>query len=163
MKNKFTEKGFTLIELMIVVAVIGILAAVAYPAYQDHLMKSRRADAKAGLLSLQMAQEKYRNNCLQYATDIHSNPNYYACDTDTSDFTLTHATESPDGNYTLSIVSGGTSTYSLKATRKAGKPQATDKCGDYVIDQNGFKIVENAIADYYDDGSGTDKKSTYCW
>lgn len=57
--------GFTLIELMIVVAVIGILAAVAYPSYQDSILKGRRAQARTALLELQQQQERYMTqfNC----------------------------------------------------------------------------------------------------
>jgi prepilin-type N-terminal cleavage/methylation domain-containing protein len=49
-RNKVLQKGFTLIELMIAVVVIAILAAIAYPSYQDSVRKSRRADAKSALM-----------------------------------------------------------------------------------------------------------------
>ena len=51
--------GFTLIELMIVVVVVGILGAVAYPAYLDHVRKGKRAEARAALLNLLQQQERY--------------------------------------------------------------------------------------------------------
>lgn len=58
--------GFTLIELMIVVAILGILSAVAYPSYQNYIRKSRRADAHTLLQAAQLAQEKWRLNHVDY-------------------------------------------------------------------------------------------------
>lgn len=143
------EAGFTLIELMIVVAIIGILAGIAYPAYSEYVKKGRRADAKAGLMSLQLAQEKYRTNCTQYATAI-GNP--MSCVT--GNFTLIGSTSSPDGHYTLSIVSADGAGYSLKATRLSTGAQKNDKCGDFLIDQDGNKSVANAATGY---------DATTCW
>ena len=52
-------KGFTLVELMIAVAIVGILASIAYPSYQDSVRKSRRADAKGALLGFANAMERH--------------------------------------------------------------------------------------------------------
>ncbi|MDP9933163.1 type IV pilin protein [Variovorax paradoxus] len=60
MKNKpLIQRGFTLLELMIVVAIVGILASIAYPAYQDSVLKGRRAEARTALLELMQQQERY--------------------------------------------------------------------------------------------------------
>lgn len=119
--------GFTLIELMIVVAVIGILTAIAIPAYQDYVTRSKRADGRAALLSLQLAQEKYRTNCPQYADGIHAST--LTCVTGGS-HNLVANTSSPDSYYTLAITAGNATTYTLTAT-----PTFTDtKCGTLGID-----------------------------
>jgi len=59
MKKPRLQRGFTLLELMIVVAIVGILAAIAYPAYQDSVLKGRRAEARTALLELMQQQERY--------------------------------------------------------------------------------------------------------
>lgn len=58
MRNK-NQNGFTLIEMMIVVAVIGILAAVAYPSYTESVLKGKRAQGRAALMELMQQQERY--------------------------------------------------------------------------------------------------------
>ncbi len=60
--------GFTLVELLITIAIIGILTAIAIPSYQLYLIKSRRIDATSTLTQIQLAEEKYRGNNLGYAT-----------------------------------------------------------------------------------------------
>ena len=63
---KRRQTGFTLIELMIAVVVIGILAAIAYPSYQEHINKSRRADAQAALMELAQFMERHYTNAGGY-------------------------------------------------------------------------------------------------
>lgn len=59
--------GFTLIEVMVVVAIVGILAAVAYPAYTDQVRKGRRAEARAALINLLQQQERFMTQTHSYA------------------------------------------------------------------------------------------------
>ena len=65
---KRLSAGFTLIELIITVAIIGILVSIAYPSYQDSIMKSRRVDAQGKLLSFANALERYYTQCNTYPT-----------------------------------------------------------------------------------------------
>src|SRR5690606_38472416 len=69
-----SSAGFTLIEVMIVVAIIGILAAIAYPSYQDHVRKSRRADAQTALLELAQFMERHYTTNGRYLTSANAAP-----------------------------------------------------------------------------------------
>jgi type IV pilus assembly protein PilE len=136
--------GFTLIELMIVVAIIGILAGIAYPTYTDYVARGNRADGKAGLLNLQLAQEKYRADCPQYADGIHATARTCASG---GTHNLVFSTSSPNGKYTLAITAGSATSYTLTAT-----PTFTDaKCNVLGINQAGTKTV-----------TGTDTVAN-CW
>lgn len=67
MHTSTRQSGFTLIELIIVVAIIGILSAVAYPIYTDQIRKGKRADARAALTNLLQQQERYLTQRNTYA------------------------------------------------------------------------------------------------
>lgn len=115
-------RGFTLTEVMVVMGVVAILAAIAIPAYSSFILKSHRDDAKTALATLQMAQEKYRGNNLSYATTL-------------SDLGLT--TASPSGYYTIAIQSAAVSAYEANAT--ATGQQASDTgCQKLTVTQAGF-------------------------
>lgn len=121
------QTGYTLIELMIVVAIVGILAGVAWPSYQNHIRSSNRADAQGALMGLAQAMERHFTETGSYggaATDAGGN----ASD---SGSPAIFPTQAPlDGGnkvYNLSItVPADGMSYSLQATPIAGTAQVGD-------------------------------------
>lgn len=117
------ESGFTLLELMITVVIIGILASIAYPSYLESVRKSRRSDGQTALLSLQDRMEKFRGNSRFYPQNI-GNADSYGDSSSAS--TIKAATTST--YYSLSIVANSASgnSYTLRATPTG--VQASDSC-----------------------------------
>lgn len=113
-------KGFTLIELMIVVAVLAVLAALAIPIYSDHVDRTRRADAVTGLTQLAQELERCftRNNA--YNAD--------ACPSG--------GRQSPDGFYNIRIESGVTS-YTLTASPRGVQARDSGVCASFTLDERG--------------------------
>jgi type IV pilus assembly protein PilE len=64
------SSGFTLVEMLVVVVVAAILAAVAIPAYTQHVQRGRRSDAQRTISAITQAQERYRSNSSSYADDL---------------------------------------------------------------------------------------------
>lgn len=67
---RYGDRGFTLIEVMIVVAILGIIVAIAMPSYQDSVRKSRRSDGMALINQIMQAQERFFVNNMTYTTDL---------------------------------------------------------------------------------------------
>lgn len=132
--HSLREQGFTLIEVMIVVAIIGIIAAIALPSYQGHMTKTRRADAKSCLVDAAQRQENF----------FYSNNTYTATMTDLG-FAAGTVNCGEDANYTLTAtIAGGGSSYVLTATR--ANLQAGDaKCGNYTLSSTGVKGVTGSL------------------
>ena len=141
------QQGFTLIELMIVVAIVGILSAIAYPSYAEYIRKGHRADARAGLLQAQQWLERASTATGVYPTALPNTLQWLPS-------TLTWAGDTTK-RYTIGFQGAPTTaTFTLVATRKAGGPQATDRCGDFTLTNTGIRNIVNYAA-------GT--TATECW
>ncbi len=124
---QYRWQGFTLMELLIVIAIVGIIASIAYPSYQGSVMKSRRADATSALLKLQMDQEKHRAN----------NPTYAASVTAADGLNWLSAT-TENGYYTIAIMANNAIGFTATATAVIGKSQENDTgCTTITVDQDG--------------------------
>lgn len=128
-KARRASSGFTLLELMITLVVIGILAAIAYPSFIESVRKGRRADAVAALTRVQHAQERFRANVASYSSGF---------DPTGADVTLLKlSTGSPDGHYTLALSNASVTGYTATATANAASPQAADAlCQVLTVIQN---------------------------
>ena len=134
---KKASHGFSLIELMVVVIIIAILAAVGYPMYRSHVLKSRRADAKSALVQLTQLQENYyTNNNSSYATtftDLNKGFNEFEIIDETT-------LKSAEGYYLITLSGGNTFTLTAKPTEKGG--QNEDSCTQFTIDSVGRKLPD---------------------
>ena len=124
-------RGFTLIELMIVVAIVAITVAIGYPAYRDQVMKSRRAEGMGELLELADRLERY------YANQV---PGTYAGASLGAGAGDVYEEYTEKGNYQLIIDDAGTTTFTISADPVP--PQDNDKCGMFTLDSMGQKTAE---------------------
>jgi type IV pilus assembly protein PilE len=118
------QTGFTLIELMIVVAVVSILAAIAYPSYTSYVIRGKRAEGRAMLMDTAARLERF-----------YSDNNRYAIANNT--FPPGIKTTSVNGHYTMSITTTGNhQTYTLQAVPATF---ADTDCGNLTLDQTGAR------------------------
>lgn len=133
-----TSRGFTLIELMVVVAAVAILASVAYPSYRDQVSRGRRADAKQALMELAQRMERFYTERGTYAGATLGTTGIYA-------------SVSPGGYYNLAIVTQTADAFSITATPTG--VQADDACATLGYNQLGEQSVS----------SGATLTAAKCW
>ena len=131
-------RGFTLIEILIVVAILGVLTSIALPAYQNSVLRSGRAEAKGELMIVASDQERFFSSNNTYSTD--------ATPLITTDAT-TRTTE--NGLYTITVAAGGTGSIatSFEATATAVGNQTADVCATFTISSIGVRGATGDTAD----------------
>lgn len=123
-----TQRGFTLIELMITVAVIGILASIAYPNYTKYVLEARRAEAQSEMLRIQLGLEKWRANKSNYNATLDQ-----AGFTDNND----HYNYAVTGATVGSTPTG--SVYVIRATAQGNQSTGDSSCTPLTLNQNSAK------------------------
>lgn len=132
MKNK--SRGITLIELVIVIIIVGLLAAIAIPSYRSFVLRSHRAEAKTALMNLASAQERFYLQNNSYAT------NAVLSTAPPAGLGIGATTE--NGWYTLAIT-GGDATSFLATATATGVQAADTRCATFTINQAGVKTATN--------------------
>lgn len=146
--------GFTLIEVMVVVAVVGILAALAYPSFMDAVRKSRRSDAFAALSAVQQAQERWRSNRSSYTDALTALPN-------ASPPGLGLSATSSKGYYTIAITAPSATGYTATASAVAGTSQSADAgCQRLQVRVAGGNIFYGSAAG---EGDFDEAATNRCW
>lgn len=132
------QQGFSLMELMIVVAIVGILAGIAYPSYQNYVLRSGRADGQAKLMEVMQAQERFYSQNQTYAANLGTgagNLGYSA-----------NPVPSDERRYNISAAActGSTIARCVILTANRVGPQLQDnECGNLTLDSRGVKGAAN--------------------
>jgi type IV pilus assembly protein PilE len=122
-------RGFTLIEVMIVVVIISILATIAYPSFTEQVRKSRRADATGGLMDAAQRLERCFTQFNAY--------NNVACNIPVT---------TPEGHYDIAVNFPAANQFTLVATPVAGGPQAGDpRCTSFTLTQAGVRTATGTL------------------
>jgi type IV pilus assembly protein PilE len=148
--RKYSAKGFTLMEVMIAVVIVGILAGIAYPNYINYVRETRRTDASINLTRIARLQVSFFTRCGRYAANLGVSQTIPDCATGTMDADLEPGGLARGGLYTLTsvvtpgpppLLAPGGGTFILTATPNPTKVPAAEiaKCATLTITETGVK------------------------
>jgi type IV pilus assembly protein PilE len=148
--------GFTLIELMIAVAIVGILAAIAYPSYQNYVKQTRRSDAQIALTQAANHQERFFTECNWYASTLYGTRNCATSGSGVLNLSATTPVLSPDKHYVITLVTpdAGCPISSCYVLQAAPATTADGGTGLQVNDGN-FRITSTGVKTWDKANNGT--------
>ena len=138
--------GFTLIELMVVVAIVGVLAALAFPSYTNYQTKTKRALAKSFLNQIASRQEQFFADNKRYADNL-AELGYSDKEMTINPSSSFVASSATDALYTLSLTDTGTRTFTANAAPLGVQADNDKDCGTMTLNQSGTKAATGGGAD----------------
>ena len=140
-------RGFTFIELMVVLALVGLLAVIAIPSYQESMRKSRRTEVRAQLMEVAQYLQRFYSHNDSFATTKAG-----AAATIPSELAKVPRNAAPGSqSYDISFatpaagaINPGLASFKIQAVRRAGGPMDGDKCGDFTLENTGARNVLKA-------------------
>ena len=143
--RRLLSAGFTLIEVMMVIAIVSMLVSIALPSYIEHVARARRADARTQLLQVAQFMQRFYAANDNYQEDRANNPVV-----DQVPANLKKSPPDAQAVYTLEIPTATLtrSKFELRMVPVAGGPMATDKCGIFALDSLGVRtVIVNGVSD----------------
>ena len=137
-KSRNAQRGFSLIELMIVVAIVAIISAIAYPSYQRYVIKTKRSVAQNALLQVADRQQQFFMDNKRFADDI-SNLGFPANPYVVDDNGTSTVASDGDAVYSLSLSNVTATTWTATAAPLNGQLSRDTYCGSLTITQTGAK------------------------
>jgi type IV pilus assembly protein PilE len=146
--------GFTLIELMITVAIVSLLSAIAIPSYNEYVARSKRTELKSVLQEAGQWMERHYSENYRYDQNTAG-----TAIADIFPAGLTQVPRQGTAAYTIAVSQAAARSYTLTATRAAAGPMAIDKCGDFTLTNTGVRATTNYSSQY----TSAAIAATECW